>query len=1361
MGSGFCRSDQWPRRRSWGKCVSLTKEGASGLPSCPGRGYRLPPPRRLHRGKRWRGGELLMAGRRESPLDSSAGPVARFAAELRKLRVEAGSPTYRVMARRTGQGASTLSQAAGGERLPSLPVVLAYVRACGGDPEEWEGRWREAAAEAAAEPRADEEDAEPPYRGLARFEPADAGLFFGRDELAERLFQQACSRRFTAVFGPSGSGKSSLLRAGLIPRLRTLDRGGPQPAALRVLTPGEHPLRTHAQRLEPAEGDGDTWLVVDQFEELYTLCTDAAERDEFVDRLLAAPDPASRLRVVVAVRADFLGRCAVHPRLTVALQDATVLAGPMSRDELREAIAKPAQSAGLIVERALTARILDEVEDEPGALPLMSHALLETWRRRKGRALTLEAYEAAGGLHGAIARTAEDAHARLTPAQADLARRILLRLITPGEGTSDTRRPAHREEFRFGDPADTAVVLERLARARLVTVDEDTVDIAHEALITAWPRLHAWIDAERDRLRLHRQLTDAADAWHGLGRDPGALYRGVRLAAAEEAFEATGYRAALTAREAEFLTASLEMRRREQRAAARAARRLRTLIAVLSVLALVTSVTAAVALQQRATARTERNTAISNRIITEADQLRGIGMSGTSPQAQDVSLAARLDIVAYRMRHSPQAYTNLVTATTAVLSTTLTREPDLVSAAVFSPRAQVLAAVAADGSGTARVQLWNTAASAHPEPYGHLPNNPATEVTSVAFSPDGRILAAATAASRNRDTDTSTPASLQLWDVTRPAHPHLVGTSAPTPDRVDTVDFSPDGRTLATTDDNGRIRLWDATSPESPRPLKPLFDGSRSGASVVAFAPWGHLLATVEGDRGDTVRLWDVADPVHPRPVGSLPAHYVTALTFAQRGHLLATTSGGGESAVQMWDATDPAHPRRLGEPITTESAVDAARLSPDGHTLAAVEDGSVRLWNVSDPSNPLPWDKPLAVSTAFVAFSPDGRSLATGGDDLRLWNLPGTILHGYPGPVEQTAFDSTGHLLATVGDTTGEDNPDMESAIWLWDTANPTNPRPMSVSPSHSVRAMALSPDGHLLATSTAEVDGSAVRLWDTTDPTRPRVVARLLDRRGSEAIEVAFGADGHTLATAGTGENGDYVWLWDTSDPTHPRRLSTIPSPGIMAMALNPDAHLLAVATRGNDNRARVQLWHITDPAHPRRLDRLSTGHRALGGASPVLAFSPDGRLLATAGTGSNRTDVQLWDINDPARAQRLGHLQAGGKDDLGLVLAFSPDRRILATAGAGVDNARVQLWDTADPAHPKRLGHPLTGHTDTVNATAFSRHGHTLATSSHDGTVRLWATDTDQAIAQICAATGNTLTTQQWNQYVGALPYRSPCP
>ncbi|MGO4749900.1 helix-turn-helix domain-containing protein, partial [Streptomyces sp. 2MCAF27] len=460
-----------------------------------------------------------MAGRREVPVDPGAGPVQRFAFELRKLRSEAGGLTYRAMAQRTGYSITTLSQAAGGERLPTLPVALAYVRACGGDGAEWEARWREVVEEEAAARTGEDGVADgtgPPYRGLARFETGDSDRFFGRERLTGDLLDLVRRERFAAVFGPSGSGKSSLLRAGLIPALRQGQVTGPRLAAIRVLSPGERPFSAHARLLTPADADGaaDTLVIVDQFEEIFTLCQDPEERVRFIDLLLAARRADSRLRVLIAVRADFYGRCAEQRDLADALRDTTLLVGPMTPVELREAVVKPASARGLIVEQALTARLVDEVAGAPGGLPLLSHVLLETWLRRRGGRLTLEGYQAAGGLDGAIAKTAEDVYTRLTSQQADVARAILLRLISPGDGTPDTRRPARRAELdTTRHPEQTALVVERLARARLLTLDGDNVDLAHEAMINGWPRLRGWIEQDRERLRIHRKLTEAAMAW--------------------------------------------------------------------------------------------------------------------------------------------------------------------------------------------------------------------------------------------------------------------------------------------------------------------------------------------------------------------------------------------------------------------------------------------------------------------------------------------------------------------------------------------------------------------------------------------------------------------------------------------------------------------------------------------------------------------------------------------------------------------------------------------------------------------------------------------------------------------------------
>lgn len=382
------------------------------------------------------GGGEGVAGRREVPVDPAAGPVQRFAFGLRKLRAEAAGITYRSLAQRAGYSVTTLSQAAAGEQLPTLPVALAYVGACGGDLADWEARWKEAVEESAGDGSQDNDGSLTPYRGLARFETGDSGLFFGREQLTADLVGLLRRRRFAAVFGPSGSGKSSLLRAGLIPALRQSQEPDLRPAAIRILTPGERPARSHAPLLTPATPrDGstvaDTFVIVDQFEEVFTLCHDAAERAHFIDLLLTAQQPESRLRVLLAVRGDFYGRCAEHRDLAEALRDANLLAGAMSPTELRDAVVKPATAAGLTVERALTTRLVKEVTDAPGGLPLLSHALLETWRRRRGKTLTMAGYEAAGCLDGAIARTAEKVYGRFTGDQAAAARRVLLRLVAP------------------------------------------------------------------------------------------------------------------------------------------------------------------------------------------------------------------------------------------------------------------------------------------------------------------------------------------------------------------------------------------------------------------------------------------------------------------------------------------------------------------------------------------------------------------------------------------------------------------------------------------------------------------------------------------------------------------------------------------------------------------------------------------------------------------------------------------------------------------------------------------------------------------------------------------------------------------
>lgn len=445
-----------------------------------------------------------------------------------------------------------------------------------------------------------------PYRGLQVFEEEHAPFFFGREAATEWLMNDLRGSRFLTVVGPSGSGKSSLVRAGLVPALRRGDLLSSETWPLCVLRPGHRPLESLAVALIQLVGPADdptalsrlmdaltadhrqlhlttrlaltdappdrySALVVDQFEELFTLCRDEDQRGAFIHNLLyASAIEGGGTVVVLTIRADFYGKCAVYPDLAARVTDHQMLVSPMVEEELRQAIERPAQLVGLEFEGGLVEALLRDVQAEPGALPLLQHTLLELWERRERYRLTFAAYREIGGVQGAIAHRAESIYTGFDPAQQAITRRVLLRLTQPGEGTEDTRRRVHKNELLpTGERAETTeAVIQTLADARLVTTSrdmatgEEQVDVSHEALIRGWPRLREWIEEDRAGLRTHRRLTEAANEWEENNRDESYLYRGARLTEAME--WAQEHADELNALEQEFLQASAALQEREQ-----------------------------------------------------------------------------------------------------------------------------------------------------------------------------------------------------------------------------------------------------------------------------------------------------------------------------------------------------------------------------------------------------------------------------------------------------------------------------------------------------------------------------------------------------------------------------------------------------------------------------------------------------------------------------------------------------------------------------------------------------------------------------------------------------------------------------
>jgi class 3 adenylate cyclase/WD40 repeat protein len=473
--------------------------------------------------------------------------------------------------------------------------------------------------------------AECPYRGLLAFEPADRDLFFGREEVVGEVLARIARGRLLAVIGASGSGKSSVLRAGVLAAVHAGEV--PCASSVRLIAPGAEP---------PLElgGDEAELLVVDQFEELYTQCHDASSRSQFIAALLARPGP-----VVIGARADFYGEMSADAALADAVAQSQVLLGPMRDDDLRRAIAEPARLAGLRLEPGLIDLVLRDVAGEPGALPLMSHALRETWERRNGRTLTVAAYEQSGGVSSAVAQTADAIAERTPEADRPLLRNVFVRLTEIGDDVEDTRRRVRIEELvSQGTSADAVrTLLERLAEARLVTLDEGTAEVAHEVLIRRWPTLRGWLDEDREGIRLHRRLGDAARLWDAAGRESGDLYRGARLHATVEWAGANGSQ--MNEIERGFLSASVQESAAAHRRQIVANRRLRRALSVSAGL-----LTAALALL--VFALISRHDAVG---AGASARSRAIAAAAESQVGRDPQRALLLARVALRTAATPEA----------------------------------------------------------------------------------------------------------------------------------------------------------------------------------------------------------------------------------------------------------------------------------------------------------------------------------------------------------------------------------------------------------------------------------------------------------------------------------------------------------------------------------------------------------------------------------------------------------------------------------------------------------------------------------------------------------------------------------
>ncbi|MFI5960354.1 TIR domain-containing protein [Cryptosporangium sp. NPDC051539] len=1155
-----------------------------------------------------------------------------------------------------------------------------------------------------------------PYPGLEAFTAGRQQLFFGRNtEIGQLRKSVAAAARpdgpgLLMLTGRSGCGKSSLIRAGLLPGLADdpawlvaeafapagdpvgalarslaatasgagLDAGAWSASKLRARLLSQEQsggMAAVTEDLLSAVGGSDSrrlLLPVDQAEELITPA--GAEAGAWLFTAVSDAIDRGLARIVATARADF-----VDDLLSLAaLADARVEVfplRPMPAGLLPLVITGPAHVAGLVVEEELTRRLVTDTGDGQ-ALPLLAFTLHELADGLEhGQSLSARRYEELGGVAGALARHADTAlHAAAQAAGLTQTEVLdgLTRLVTID---SDGRRARRRVRTdRLPVPLQSAAKI--LIQERLLDQDKHDNDadpgvrlphvgLTHEALLTAWPLFDTVLTARANTLHAARTVDQAAKDWRRGGRTEAMLWNDRRI---ETTFAAMGAMPSITAAavtaaadEADlppeavaFLTASAAHARRQhqlEQRRQRQARRARTrTIAVLSIFLALALVAASAAIFQRRSTLDARRISAARALNSEAEYVRDI----------DGCLAIQLDTAAEALNPGPETRNHL--ANTLLVSVPSTQLPGGRGggSAVFSPDGYTLATSGAGGA----VQLWDLTDHAHPRPLGP-PLTGTSSFNSLAFSPDGHTLAIGGGGASD---------VVQMWDLAERAHPRLLGSlrSGSKARDADSMMFSRDGRTLAIGDYGGGVQMWDLTERAHPRLLGSPLASKTLYYYFVAFSPDGHTLAiNAAYEDGPTVRLWDLTSPSHAQPLGPSLAgtSSVSSMVFSPDGHTLAIGRNGG--AVQLWDLTDQAHPRPLGSPLTGQT-------------------GSVH-----------------------SAFSPDGRTLAIGG------------ANGHGGIVQ------------------------------LWDLTDRAHPRPLGsplISQTGTTESVAFSRDGHTLATTD---DHGVARLWDLTDRIRTQTLASALPVQTGPVNSVAFSPDGHTLAV---GNASGAVQLWDLTNRSRPRRLASPPTStsSVTAVVFGPDGHTLATGG-ANDAGGVVLLWDLTDRAHPRLLGTPLTTQT---GTLTSIAFSPDGHALAT---GDADGVVRLWDLTDRTRTKPLGSPPTNTTDAVQSV-AFSPDGRTLAIGGdAGNDGGSVRLWDLTDRAQARLLGAPLTSQTGAVKSVAFSPDGHTLATG--DDAAKLWDTTwlrdlTQNPAKEACQRVPEPLDKTTWQLYAPGLPLQHPC-
>jgi WD40 repeat protein len=1123
-----------------------------------------------------------------------------------------------------------------------------------------------------------------PYKGLAAFELEDAQYFHGRETLVDEMVRRLRMERVLVVGGPSGSGKSSLVRAGLIPALLEGALAGSRDWHVALFTPGRDPmaalyvqlmqdqtakttpislsdLAAHPglARYAGAAAHKPCVFCIDQFEELFTLAP-PEQRQPFVDALSAMVDPAdSRIRVVLALRADFYGQCAEFPWLADRISESQLLVGPMTRQELRRAISEPAQLAGLVLDRDLVDAVIDEAGNHAGSLPLVSHALYETWLRRDGNTLTLEGFRAAGGVAGAISQTADSLfERRFSDEEQAATKRLFLRLISPGSGTPDTRRALPIGELdRDARPDIMHRVVGALTEARLLTIDAVHVEIAHEALLRTWPRLRGWIEENRDEMRFRQRVSRDASEWAAEGRTDDLLYRGSRLAAASEWAEHNPDQ--LGELEGDFLRNAAALQAAEEASAARSVRqraRVRSIaIGVLALFAVAASLASVVAF--RATGEAEANRRVAVAAEEEANErfAGALGAAARGLAGSDPLLALALGAESLGRAREPRA--------------------------TFEARSAILSA-------------WETLQASEIVPEGSPV--PVGDASAIAMEESGRIVAVGDREGR-----------LGLFDV---ADRRWLSRGLDRHTRaIRDLAFDRTGDRLASAGADGRVILWDLSA---GTPSGTVLAEIEEIAFALAFDRTGSRLAVAGGD--GTVRLWrDLDVPSEWLTLATEPLAF-KQVAFASGDRLVGSNMSG---LLHIWrlSSEKPAAP-----PVDGLSSNDLLSLavSPHGDSLAgAGSNGRVSLVDLGTAA-----PRPIFADSASVfavAFTPDGQEVVGGDRDgvLKVWDIAkGTsavTVNGHGQQIIDLDRGADGRTWVTIG---------RDQQLRVWRAHLPAATRTLATGSGAPAKGVAFSPDGETVAVGDRS---GRVELWHWSADAGTTA----FDAHEGEVWAVAFAPDGSRLAS---GDRGGEVVVRDLADGSLSRH--RVGGEPIWSLQFFPGSTTLLIGTSRSVRTLDVRSGAETTLA---RFEGAEVNRASLSAAGDLVAAAlTDGRVVVLdAADGATRIEIAaddnaIWSAAFDGRGERI---VTASSDEVVAVWDVRTGERLAIFGGhsGGATDAKILGDDTTvvavdregrlhhwDIATSRRLVDPAPAHAGASWRIALHPDGMQFATTGDDG-------------------------------------------